>query len=189
MQNFNNDLLKSKWTEAAVERYFQSVHYHTQAMDYNIFPYDITIAKTLAKTITVEVKALNWGRGSYPTGVLEIYQDDNKTKRPQWIAHNDKLTVLAAINMADFQLHIFNAKKLMEHFMSMELAGEYMYPAHQGASSRTNCPGYTYKFAWQDKSIGHMFSTDLTPFLLDEAASNPTITTSFSSMVRALNTP
>jgi hypothetical protein len=186
MQNFKNDLLKSKWTEESVEHYFASVQYHTQLMDHNIFPYDLTIAKTLAKSITVEVKALNWGRGNYPTGVLEIYQDDNKTKRPQWITHNDKVSIIAAINMADFQLHIFNANKLMEHFMAMELAGIYMYPAHQGSSSRQDCPGYTYKFAWQDKFIGHMFSTDLTPHLQAVASGNEQYASSFGSMIKAL---
>lgn len=186
MQNFTNDLLKAKWTEHAIELLMNSNGFFTQPMDHRIFPYDITASKSLDKPITIEVKALNWGRASYPTGVLEVYSNDSKTKRPQWIAYNDKVSVIAAINMADFKVHFFNATKLMEHFEELELQGSHMYPAHAGASSRNDCPGFTYKFAWQDKSIGHMFSADLKPFLLSSLKVYSSMATKFSSIVKAL---
>ena len=146
MQNFNTDLIKAEWTEQALRLAFEECNYPCQRMDYRIFPYDLTVLQRSGRTMNIEVKALDWNRkGGFDDFVLEIYQDDQKTKRPQWYTNIDEIDLICFINMKNFTAHFYNAKTLYERFNTMEAQGTHMIIAHQNKDNRNDCPGFIYK--------------------------------------------
>ena len=145
MQNFNTDLIKAEWTEQAVRLAFEEQNYPCQKMDYRIFPYDLTALTKSGATMNIEVKALDWNRKGYSDFVFEIYQDDQRSKRPQWYTNIDEIDLICFINMKNFTAHFYHAKTLYKRFNAMEAQGCRMGVAHQNMDNRNDCPGFIYK--------------------------------------------
>ena len=116
MQNFREDLVKALWVETAIQIALEESGHHSQKMDYRIFPFDIA-ALVHGERKTFEVKALDWQQNGYWQAVAEIWKNDSKSSRPQWIEHNDQIDVMCIVNMATYQMHLFNATKLKERFL------------------------------------------------------------------------
>jgi hypothetical protein len=145
MQNFNTDLIKAEWTEQAVRLAFEEHGMPTQKMDYRIFPYDLTSLMKTGRTMNIEVKALDWNQVGYSDFVFEIYQDDQKSKRPQWYTNIDEIDLICFINMKNYTAHFYHAKTLYKRFNAMEAQGCRMGVAHQNMDNRNDCPGFIYK--------------------------------------------
>ena len=156
-QNFREDLVKALWIETAMQAALQSAGHASQKMDYRIFPYDLT-ALIHDKRKTFEVKALDWQQNGYWQAVAEIWKNDSKTQRPQWIQHNDEIDIMCIVNMATYEAHFFDATKLRDRFLERELQGDFMNIAHAGAGHRGDSPGYIFKFEYGCKEHGAMTS-------------------------------
>lgn len=157
MQNFREDLVKAIWVETAIQIALEESGHHSQKMDYRIFPFDIA-ALVHGERKTFEVKALDWQQNGYWQAVAEIWKNDSKSSRPQWIEHNDQIDVMCIVNMATYEMHLFNATKLKERFLEREMQGDFMNIAHSGAGHRGDSPGYIYKFEYGCKEHGAITS-------------------------------
>ena len=145
MQNFNTDLIKAEWTEQAVRLAFEEHNHPCQKMDYRIFPYDLTALMKSGATMNIEVKALDWNQVGYSDFVFEIYQDDQKSKRPQWYTNIDLIDLICFVNMKNYTAHFYHAKTLYKRFQKMEQMNCRMGVAHQNMDNRNDCPGFIYK--------------------------------------------
>ena len=163
--------------------------YSVQRMDHDLFPYDLVAGKPkdYNRHFRVELKSLNWKQLSYPTAVIEVYKDNNKALRPQWYEYNDQIEIVALQNIADFKVHMFDASKLKQHFVHLESVGTHMFAAHASSNQRNNCPGFTYKIAWQDTTVGYTGTTiDITDAMLHYALANPHIQKAFPDIFQSL---
>tara|TARA_R110000796_G_scaffold79082_6_gene176075 strand:+ start:82 stop:732 length:651 start_codon:yes stop_codon:yes gene_type:complete len=188
MQNFNIDLLKSDWCEAALAMKLR-ISYSVQRMNHELFPYDIVFGSALDfdKHWRLELKSLNWKQAQYPSGVLEVYKDDLKHHRPQWYEYNNSIDFVALQNISDFVVHMFDAQKLKSHFIDLEKRHTHMYSAHASSSNRNACPGYVYKVAWQDTTAGYTgTSIDITSSMYHYALMNPEIQHAFPDIFKSV---
>ena len=81
--------------------------------------------------MNIEVKALDWNQVGYSDFVFEIYQDDQKSKRPQWYTNIDQIDLICFVNMKNYTAHFYHAKTLYKRFNAMEAQGCRMGVAHQ----------------------------------------------------------
>jgi len=159
---FEDDIIKSNWTEAAMISYFESQGIPCQKMDHRIFPYDLTIMSK-GKALTIEVKALDWSRKGYDQAVIEIWHDDERTKRPQWIANNQSLDYVVFINMADLTAYVYDAKLLLGQLIIPRI---YYSKAYAGTAP-VHCPGLISKVPYGAKDFGFLYSFPVGEYLLE----------------------
>jgi len=85
-----------------------------QKMDHKKAPYDllITIEREDGTTFdrTIEVKSLE---GRYDTGVVEIWADDAKTKRPHWFS--DKVDIVVFQDRSRDKWFFYDAQSVIKH--------------------------------------------------------------------------
>ena len=143
MRNWTIDLQTGEQAEKdfaqSLKKRMKTLKY-VQKVDYKQFPYDlrITIAgddKDFDKTI--EVKSL---AGGYPTGVVEVWADDNKTKRPHW--HHKDVDIIAFRNEKENTWYIYDAQRVIEHLH------EYEGPLTRCRNGNNDNPGWIAKFIW-----------------------------------------
>tara|TARA_R100000656_G_scaffold124916_2_gene104343 strand:- start:303 stop:989 length:687 start_codon:yes stop_codon:yes gene_type:complete len=172
MQNFTTDLIKSKWTETALRVYmeiYQSCY--VQQMDHRIFPYDLTVVTPKHQKLkysnqwNIECKALDWNQRGHTDAVLEIWQDNAMTIRPQWFQYNEQIDMVVFINMKTYTAHWYSAKKLKDKFIKLESNGLQPHCAHYGATNRSACPGHIYKVPYKNKDYGWVWECMLDDIL------------------------
>jgi len=143
MRNWTIDLQTGEQAEKdfaqSLKKRMKTLKY-VQKVDYKQFPYDlrITVAgddKDFDKTI--EVKSL---AGGYPTGVVEVWADDNKTKRPHW--HHKDVDIIAFRNEKENTWYIYDAQRVIEHLH------EYEGPLTRCRNGNNDNPGWIAKFIW-----------------------------------------
>jgi len=143
MRNWTIDLQTGEQAEKdfaqSLEKRMKTLKY-VQKVDYKQFPYDlrITVAgddKDFDKTI--EVKSL---AGGYPTGVVEVWADDNKTKRPHW--HHKDVDIIAFRNEKENTWYIYDAQRVIEFLQS------YTGPLTRCRNGNNDNPGWIAKFIW-----------------------------------------
>lgn len=81
--DFNNDLVLGEKAEMEMAKIFLSRDdvKRCSKVDWKRYGYDLDVEFKDGKVRKFEIKSLG---GGYPTGVVEVWADDNKTKRPHW---------------------------------------------------------------------------------------------------------
>ena len=119
-----------------------------QKVNYKKYPYDLRITvETEGGQVdkTVEVKSL---AGGYPTACVEVWADNNKTKRPHWF-HKD-------VDIVAFQDRSRNKWFLYQAQPVIQFLKEYQGPLTRAKNSCKDDSGYITLFTWEDGLPGFM---------------------------------
>jgi len=81
--DFNNDLVLGEKAEMEMRRLFLSRSDVSRCakVDWRKYGFDLAVKFNNGKIRKFEIKSL---AGGYNTGVVEVWADDNKTRRPHW---------------------------------------------------------------------------------------------------------
>jgi len=165
-QQFKPDLIKAEWIEQALARYLNNKGWHTIKKDYRLFNYDLDCTTPVGLR-TLEVKALDWLMKGYDQFVLEIFQDDNKTRYPAWIKHIDDINNIVFIKMSTGEAFFFDAATLHNKFMDLLKQGRQPRQAHAGKSNRNDCPGWVYFVPQESKDYGFINKVSIIDHIYD----------------------
>jgi len=116
-------------------------------MDHTLYPYDIrfqSIQKGHLITACIEVKRLAGCSPKgfvYDTGFVEVWLDDNKTRRPQW--HNKQVTHLFMWNNHKQLWYVYEAQPVIKFLQNWE--GETKPPNNDTACKQ----GSGILFYWE----------------------------------------
>ena len=116
---------------------------HIENVDYKKYNYDVRITFEREDGTkydrTVEVKSL---AGGHPTGVVEVWANDAKTKRPHWF-HKD-VDMIAFQDRSCNKWFVYWAQPVIRYLKEQE--GPFV-------RCNNNCedsPGWMHKFVWDE---------------------------------------
>lgn len=104
------------------------------------------------KTLGAETKSLAGGKNGrgYPTGVIEVWKDNEKTLRAGWWKATELgiLNYLFFVNRFDNTIYVFETKELKNW---IQKDNPYLTRCDDG---NKNDKGWITKFGWKDKDKG-----------------------------------
>jgi hypothetical protein len=139
MRNFHSDL---KIGEEAEKEFAKSLLKDEQVsevfkVDWSTHPYDLEVILKNGQTKTFEVKVL---AGGYNTGVVEVWADDAKSKRPHWWSEDTNFVVFK--NASTNTWYMYKAKDVIAWLKA------YDSPLVRANNGCADDSGWLAKFYW-----------------------------------------